>query len=109
MRLSQEDGKLYYQLWIPLLDFVNETYHIDETQGSLITAERLDLAVVHKISDRLWSDAAILDRYLEEHPEFSTDSRRIILGWKRHKKDNKGSLHNRSGRPANGQLIVSDE
>ena len=28
MTLSQEDGQLYYRLWLPLLDFVNRKYRV---------------------------------------------------------------------------------
>lgn len=28
MRLEQNDAELFYQLWIPLLDFVNRKYHV---------------------------------------------------------------------------------
>ena len=28
MRLEQSDAKLFYQLWFPLLDFVNRKYHV---------------------------------------------------------------------------------
>ena len=27
--LSKEDGKLYYKLWLPLLDYVNKKYKIN--------------------------------------------------------------------------------
>ncbi len=28
MKLSNEDAKLFYQLWLPLLNYVNGNYHI---------------------------------------------------------------------------------
>ena len=28
MRLEQSDAELFYQLWFPLLDFVNKKYHV---------------------------------------------------------------------------------
>jgi hypothetical protein len=30
MTLSQEDGQLYYRLWMPLLDYVNGEYRINQ-------------------------------------------------------------------------------
>ncbi len=83
MRLSQEDGQLYYKLWLPLLDYVNKKYQINGNQKSMAMAERLDLVVVKEVSDKIWSDLEIIDCYLGEHPEFLEDERNIIRGWKR--------------------------
>lgn len=83
MTLSQEDGKLFYELWLPLLDYVNQRYHINGNAGNMATSGRIDLAIVKEISDKLWSDVGILDIYLEKHPKMPEDERNIIRGWKR--------------------------
>ena len=41
MILSQEDGDLYYELWRPLLDFVNNKYHASSELKNIATAKRL--------------------------------------------------------------------
>lgn len=83
MTLSQEDGKLFYELWLPLLDYVNQRYHINKNAGSMATSGRIDLAVVKEISDKLWSDVGILELYLKKHSKMPEDERNIIRGWKR--------------------------
>jgi len=83
MTLSQEDGQLYYKLWLPLLDFVNQKYHINEELENMATAKGLNPVEVKEVADKLWSDVGIIDLYLEEHPELAENNRDIILGWKR--------------------------
>ena len=34
MTLSQEDGQLYYKLWLPLLDYVNKKYRYRDSKGT---------------------------------------------------------------------------
>ena len=66
MTLSQEDGQLYYKLWLPLLDYVNKKYRVNRKLKSIATAKALDPAEVKKVADKLWSDVAIIDDYLKE-------------------------------------------
>ena len=81
MKLDHEDAKLFYQLWLPLLNYVNENYHIltddyDFTLGSIDPQDAAEVA--HFLWERTW----IIDDYLndaklpEEHSE-------IIKSWKR--------------------------
>ena len=35
MTLSQEDGELYYKLWLPLLDYVNKKYRVNRKLKSI--------------------------------------------------------------------------
>ena len=46
MTLSQEDGQLFYRLWLPLLDYVNERYHVCKDLKDMATAKGLDPADV---------------------------------------------------------------
>ena len=84
MKLSEEDSKLYYELWLPLLDFVNEEYEIRKEAGRLAEASKLDLEVVKEVSDRLYEDTAVIDRYLERHDEIPQEHKEIIQSWKKH-------------------------
>ena len=53
MNLSQEDGQLYYKLWLPLLDFVNKKYGINSKMKSIATAKNLDPADVKEVANKL--------------------------------------------------------
>ena len=55
MTLSQEDGQLYYRLWLPLLDFVNRKYRTSSKLKNITEKKGLDPAEVKKVADRLWS------------------------------------------------------
>lgn len=83
MTLSQEDGQLYYKLWLPLLDYVNKKYRINRKLKSIATAKELDPAEVKKVANKLWSDVAIIDDYLKENNDLPEDHRKIIQSWKR--------------------------
>lgn len=84
MTLSAEDGKLYYKLWLPLLDFVNEKYGVDKELGQIAGAEGLDANRVKKVADKLWDDVSVIDEYLAGHgQDISEEHRDIIESWKR--------------------------
>ena len=83
MTLSQEDGQLYYKLWLPLLDFVNKKYRINSKIGSMATAKRLDPADVKQVANKLWTDVTIIDDYLKKNEDFPEEHKEIIRSWKR--------------------------
>ena len=65
MTLSVENGKLYYKLWLPLLDFVNEKYGVNKELGQIAGAEGLDANKVKEVADKLWDDVSVIDEYLD--------------------------------------------
>ena len=83
MTLSQEDGELFYSLWLPLLDYVNRTYRLNRKLKSIVTAKEIDVAAAKKIANRLWSDVTIIDEYLNENTGLPDEQREIIQSWKR--------------------------
>lgn len=83
MTLSQEDAQLYYQLWRPLLEFVNKRYQVNTKLKNIVTEESLDPAEVKKVADRLWSDIEIIDLYLKENPGLPEGHKNIVRSWKR--------------------------
>ena len=52
MTLSEEDAKLYYKLWFPLLDFVNKKRHINSLRG-IASATSLDPTKVKEVAQSL--------------------------------------------------------
>ena len=83
MTLSQEDGQLYYKLWLPLLDFVNRKYRVSRKLKSIATAKELDPTEIKKVANRLWSDVTIIDDYLKERGDLPEEYRKLIQSWKR--------------------------
>mgnify|MGYP001412479345 CR=1 FL=1 len=86
MTLSEEDGKLYYALWLPLLDFVNEKYGIRKNLKNMVSAESLNPEDVRAVSDKLCENTSVIDEYIQKHSEISEENRCIIESWKRSKK-----------------------
>ena len=75
MTLSQEDGQLYYRLWLPLLDYVNGKYRVKRKLKSMATAKELAPADVKAVANKLWSEVTIIDDYLKENDHFGLDIR----------------------------------
>ena len=83
MTLSEEDGKLYYELWLPLMDYVNDKYKVRKELGKMKGADSLTPEAVHTVSDKLCENIAVIDEYLQEHQELPEEHKNIIAGWKR--------------------------
>ena len=64
MVLKEEQAKLFYGLWIPLLDYVNRKYQLFPKLYGMDTPEGLPMEEVNHISSRLWDDTKIIDDYL---------------------------------------------
>ena len=81
MKLNNEDAKLFYQLWLPLLNYVNNNYHIlvDEID---FTSEKIDPQDAAEVAHFLWERTWIIDDYLNE-AEISEEHKEIIKSWKR--------------------------
>ena len=82
MVLSKEDAELFYELFFPLLDFVNKKYGINAGIGEIYFGKTLDPLDAKEIADRLWENAAVIDEYLAEK-KLSEEHKNIILGWKK--------------------------
>lgn len=84
MTLSKEDAELFYELWFPLLDFVNEKLDIEPDMGKIQGAEHTGPAKVKKIANALWGDTKLIDKYLRNYGEkISEENQVIIKSWKR--------------------------
>lgn len=83
MKLSEKDGKLFYKLWMPLLDFVNEKCEVENNIKNMANATELDPMVVKMVANVLWENICLIDQYLEEcGTNISKEHHRIISGWK---------------------------
>ena len=81
-KLDSTDAKLFYDLWIPLLDHVNRTYNVNPKLGKMTRAEGLNIQEVRVVTDFLWSHPAVIDGYLAS-AELPPDHREILAGWSR--------------------------
>jgi hypothetical protein len=86
MTLSEEDAQLFYKLFFPLLDYVNEKRQIDDSLVDMAHATSLNPDDVIKVAHNLWDDPSIIDDYLKNHP-LDQEGREIVDSWKRCKHD----------------------
>lgn len=53
MTLEKQDAELFYELWFPLLDFVNQKYRVCPDTGTIDRSRGVDAADAKKIADYL--------------------------------------------------------
>ena len=80
MRLERSDAELFYQLWFPLLDFVNRRYHICPDAGIIDKEHGVDASDAKAIADYLWSNTELIEEYLST-AKLSEENAQIVSGW----------------------------
>lgn len=83
MKLSGDDGKRFYDLWLPLLDYVNEKRGVNSKLRDIRLADYLDPNEVKDVSDVLWADVGLIDEYIKDIEGIADDDRKLIMSWKR--------------------------
>ncbi len=82
MILSAEDGKLFYELWMPLLQYANKrTKMFPDIKFKKDTA--IDVRFGRDMAEWIWNHTEVIDDYLKEHPGMKEDHKNILSGWKR--------------------------
>lgn len=81
MRLEESDAKLFYQLWFPLLDFVNRKYHVCPETETIDQRQGVDARDAKAIADYLWSHTDVIEEYLAV-AELPNEYAQIVAGWK---------------------------
>ena len=81
MKLKAEDAGLFYELFFPLLDYVNENFHVTPEKVKF-TGESIDPQDAYDVANFLWERTWIIDDYLKEM-KLPDERREIIQGWKR--------------------------
>ena len=82
MRLSDNDGKRFYDCWLPLLDYVNEKRGVNSNLRDIRLSDNLDPKEVKEVSDVLWEDVSLIDEYLEVSEDINDKDRELIQSWK---------------------------
>ena len=84
MVLTEAQAKLFYNLWIPLLDFVNRKYKLRKDFYGMDSPQGLPLDVVRIISEKLWEDTSVIDEYITKNEQnMSAEHIFIVRGWKK--------------------------
>lgn len=88
MKLTPSDAQLFYRLWLPLLDYVNEVYRVNPAMIDMAHHTGLDLEAVRAIATRLWDNPEIIDQYLSHNTQLPAEHRSIVESWKRRVRGN---------------------
>lgn len=76
MILSAEDGKLFYELWMPLLQYANKrTKMFPDIKFKKDTA--IDVRFGRDMAEWIWNHTEVIDDYLKEHPGMKEDHKNI--------------------------------
>lgn len=84
MVLTNEEAKQFYDLWIPLLDFVNQKYKLVKELYGMTSPRGLSLRSVSLISAKLWEDKKVIDEFLSSgSKKLNDEEAAIVSSWKR--------------------------
>ena len=81
MRLDRTDAALFFQLWFPLLNFVNRKYRVCPEVKTMDLDHAVDACDAKAIADYLWSHTGIIEEYLAV-AELPDEYAHIVAGWK---------------------------
>lgn len=84
MVLTDEQAEMFYDLWIPLLDYVNQKYKLVKKLYGMTSPKGLPLESVITITQKLWEDVSVIDEYLDVNSEKMSDEQiAIVASWKK--------------------------
>lgn len=83
MRLSSEDGNLFYTIFLPLLEYVNNKYKVNKKLKSIVTAGSLNPSDVKPIANKIWDNVTIIEEYINATPVLNEEEKFILRSWKR--------------------------
>lgn len=75
----RKDGQLFYKLWLPLLDYVNEKCKVNKNVKDMANTKSLNPQEVKEIANVLWDDISLIDQYLiDQRTDISDEHKEII-------------------------------
>ena len=80
MTLSEKDGKLFYELWFPLLDYVNEKCKVNKRVKNTTNIKSLNPKEIKEIANVLWENVTFIDRYVDYCWVETASSRKFYNG-----------------------------
>ena len=81
MKLEQSEAKLFYRLWLPLLDYVNRKYRMCPEAEWIDKRHGVDADAAKEIADYLWSHTGVIEEYLAE-ADLPKEYAQIVASWK---------------------------
>lgn len=82
MILTNNDAKYFYDLWIPLLDYVNKKYKILPELYGMSSPAGLPIQKIAIITNKLWEDTTLIDEYISSSDSLNQNDKAQIMMWK---------------------------
>ena len=84
MQLEYFDAVLFFQLWFPLLDFVNRKHRVLPGRKTIAQRMGTNNRDLKTVADYLWSHTDVIDEYLATNM-LPDEYAQIVSGWKQRK------------------------
>ncbi len=79
--LSCEDAELFYKLWIPMLEFTNQQYHVINSDIHFFYHFPMDIDDVKPVAQFIWEHISCIEDYLEQ-AKLPREHEDIVRRWK---------------------------
>lgn len=87
MKISRDDAQLFFELFLPLLDFTNKRFNVfpcNETfKENFEKSKGIDIKNALNVANTLWTNDHLIDEYLKQ-ADLNDECRELVNGWKRH-------------------------
>ena len=87
MTISREDARLFFELFLPLLNFTNKRLNVvqcDEAFNERFEKSKgIDVKNALSVANTLWTNDHLIDEYLEQ-TNLNDECRELVSSWKRH-------------------------
>lgn len=84
MYLSEDEAKVFYKLWLGLLEYTNKKYKMNSKLKKLVSAKSINPQDLIPIKNKLWEDKNLIDEYLDKYSDLhSYDEIEILKDFKR--------------------------
>ena len=87
MKISRDDAQLFFELFLPLLDFTNKRFNVfpcdDPFKESFEKSKGINIKNALSVANTLWTNDYLIDEYLKL-TVLDTNCREIVSNWKLH-------------------------
>ena len=87
MKISREDACLFFELFLPLLDFTNKKFNVvqcDEAFKDRFEKQKgIDVKNALNVANTLWKNDHLIDEYLKQ-ASLNDECCEFVSSWKRH-------------------------
>ncbi len=80
--LTVEDSKTFFRMFIPLLQFTNHKFEINEYLDEDLLSGHPDLDDLKEVADGLWQNTDTIDEFIESNEnKLSSEERCLLKSW----------------------------